>query len=68
MGTEPSGVDRLRKALRPRMTVAQLAQELDVSTAAVNYWLQGETTPARKYREKLEKILGIPANSWLVRA
>lgn len=64
MATEPSGAGRLLKALRPRMTVAELAKELDVSTAAVNYWLRGKTTPARKYREKLERLLGIPADSW----
>lgn len=48
------------KAYRKRagMTQVQLAKKMNVDQSAVSLWERGETKPLKKYRKKLEKVLG----------
>jgi transcriptional regulator with XRE-family HTH domain len=63
--TEPfSGPAQLRELTRPRFLVADLARRLGVSATAVYWWIQGEAIPTLEHRRKLQRICGIPVNSW----
>lgn len=48
----------------PRWTRADLARELKVTSQAVGAWTSGIAKPSKKYRAKLQRLLGIPADSW----
>ena len=41
------------------MTQAQLAKKMNIDQSAVSLWENGKTSPLRKYRKKLAKVLGV---------
>lgn len=54
----------LRKAVRPTMTQAELADAIGVTQQAVSNWMSGRAKPGRAHASKIQRILGIPTDSW----
>lgn len=47
------------------MTQAQLAKKMNMDQSAVSLWENGKTSPLKKYRKKLAKVLGITLDELL---
>lgn len=54
----------LIKPTPPPMTQKGLAEALGVTQQAVSAWLRGATRPSYETRLKIEKLLGVPVDSW----
>lgn len=59
-----SAAARLRAAVTPSMSQAELARKLGVSQQAVSAWLNGVAMPRPEKMAQIEKILGIPMRAW----
>lgn len=58
--------ERIKEARKQhKLTQAQLAEEIGVSTQAFNYWETGKTEPDLETCGKLSRLLGIPAEVFL---
>lgn len=51
--------------LQNGMTQAQLAKKMNVDQTAVSLWENGKTSPLKKYRKKLAKVLGVTLDELL---
>lgn len=47
------------------MTQAQLAKKMNVDQSAVSLWESEKTSPLKKYRKKLAKVLGVELDELL---
>lgn len=69
VGVEPDPVSLLRAYLEdpayPERGQTWLADLLGISQAAVWQWLHTGNRPLQQHREALERLAGIPADSWL---
>jgi transcriptional regulator with XRE-family HTH domain len=60
----PAGL-ALPKAMEARgYTQASLAREIGIAQTTVSYWVQLKTRPTWPVRERLELVLGLPAQDW----
>lgn len=55
---------RLRAAVTPSMSQAELARKLGVSAQAVSAWLSGAAMPRPEKMAQIESLLGIPMRAW----
>ncbi len=67
MGTTETceGAVLLTAKLTPAMSQRDLADALGVTPQAVSAWVSGRARPGSVHREAIERITGIPAESWL---
>jgi plasmid maintenance system antidote protein VapI len=58
---------KLRDYFHPagRLTQVGVADALGVSQQSVSMWLKGRSRPSPPLREALERVTGIPVQSWL---
>lgn len=47
------------------MTQAQLAKKMNVDQSAVSLWESEKTSPLKKYRKELAKVLGVELDELL---
>lgn len=60
-----AGARRLLEIVRPPAeTQAGIARKLGVTPQAVQKWLAGFSRPEQQHRAALERLVGIPADSW----
>lgn len=60
---------RLRELREGRgLTQLQLAYILDVTPAAISLWETGQRCPDAEHVYRMERELGLPAETWLRRA
>ena len=48
----------------PRLRVSDVARAVGVTAAAVSAWTMGKRTPSERHRRALERLYGIPRDSW----
>lgn len=61
-----TGRERLAHTLAERgLSQQQLEKDLDVSAGIVSRWLAGKRVPSLEMAMRMERELGVPAESWL---
>lgn len=65
MGLRSVAMFELAAATRPaRMSQSELAGHLGMTPQVVSKWVHGLSRPDGVAREKIERLLGIPASDW----